>query len=186
MPVTRLHRSLDRRVEHEMPVSREEAGISYRKKPAHRSSGAGRPAPRSSPVPPPSFVPFANIARTARNGAGVGSRPLSALTESGQGVGSIVVTGSALSDIQARSPEASAEGIWQSCRPPCHVACKDSARTHDRKTAQTRLTPGQKARICAAFGPMAEWLRRGLQILAPEFDSRSGLHSIQISTQDHP
>ena len=23
---------------------------------------------------------------------------------------------------------------------------------------------------------MAEWLRRGLQILAPEFDSRSGLH----------
>ncbi len=25
-------------------------------------------------------------------------------------------------------------------------------------------------------GLMAEWLRRGLQILAPEFDSRSGLH----------
>ena len=27
-----------------------------------------------------------------------------------------------------------------------------------------------------AQGLMAEWLRRGLQILAPEFDSRSGLH----------
>ncbi len=27
-------------------------------------------------------------------------------------------------------------------------------------------------------GPMAEWLRRGLQILARRFDSGSGLHSL--------
>ena len=49
------------------------------------------------------------------------------------------------------------------------------------KTARARLTPRQKPSICAAFGPMAEWLRRGLQILAPEFDSRSGLHSLEIT-----
>ncbi len=30
---------------------------------------------------------------------------------------------------------------------------------------------------CTALGPMAEWLRRGLQILARRFDSGSGLHS---------
>ena len=28
----------------------------------------------------------------------------------------------------------------------------------------------------SALGPMAEWLRRGLQILARRFDSGSGLH----------
>ena len=28
-----------------------------------------------------------------------------------------------------------------------------------------------------SFGPMAEWLRRGLQILARRFDSGSGLHA---------
>ena len=30
---------------------------------------------------------------------------------------------------------------------------------------------------CSLPGPMAEWLRRGLQILARRFDSGSGLHT---------
>ena len=30
----------------------------------------------------------------------------------------------------------------------------------------------------ARLGPMAEWLRRGLQILARRFDSGSGLHPL--------
>ena len=58
------------------------------------------------------------------------------------------------------------------------VVDRYGARRH--KTARARLTPRQKPSICAAFGPMAEWLRRGLQILAPEFDSRSGLHLLEI------
>jgi hypothetical protein len=37
----------------------------------------------------------------------------------------------------------------------------------------------------AAFGgPMAEWLRRGLQILARRFDSGSGLHWIMRAAAD--
>ena len=39
------------------------------------------------------------------------------------------------------------------------------------------LTAPRKATISPASGPMAEWLRRGLQILARRFDSGSGLHS---------
>ena len=33
----------------------------------------------------------------------------------------------------------------------------------------------------ARLGPMAEWLRRGLQILARRFDSGSGLHLLKAS-----
>jgi hypothetical protein len=40
------------------------------------------------------------------------------------------------------------------------------------------LTPNARPRQSATLskGPMAEWLRRGLQILARRFDSGSGLH----------
>ncbi len=40
------------------------------------------------------------------------------------------------------------------------------------------LTAKGRPRTCPATpgGPMAEWLRRGLQILARRFDSGSGLH----------
>ena len=38
------------------------------------------------------------------------------------------------------------------------------------------LTAPRNSTISPASGPMAEWLRRGLQILARRFDSGSGLH----------
>ena len=38
------------------------------------------------------------------------------------------------------------------------------------------LTIWEKPGKGVASGPMAEWLRRGLQILARRFDSGSGLH----------
>ena len=61
------------------------------------------------------------------------------------------------------------------------TTCPPATASAATKTVRARLTPRQKPSICAAFGPMAEWLRRGLQILAPEFDSRSGLHSFEIA-----
>src|SRR5690606_11733658 len=36
----------------------------------------------------------------------------------------------------------------------------------------------------SARGPMAEWLRRGLQILARRFDSGSGLHFLLLFPND--
>ena len=39
----------------------------------------------------------------------------------------------------------------------------------------------RSTRRLAGRGPMAEWLRRGLQILAPEFDSRSGLQLLIVA-----
>ena len=39
------------------------------------------------------------------------------------------------------------------------------------------LDPTDMARL----GPMAEWLRRGLQILARRFDSGSGLHLFKLT-----
>src|SRR5688500_13396872 len=43
------------------------------------------------------------------------------------------------------------------------------------------LTIFEKPGKGSASGPMAEWLRRGLQILARRFDSGSGLHPFQES-----
>ncbi len=43
---------------------------------------------------------------------------------------------------------------------------------------EIRLTYALIARKSRGGGPMAEWLRRGLQILARRFDSGSGLHSL--------
>ncbi|MDB5662141.1 MAG: hypothetical protein JWM38_576 [Sphingomonas bacterium] len=44
------------------------------------------------------------------------------------------------------------------------------------------LTDLLPIRIGACSGPMAEWLRRGLQILARRFDSGSGLHTSSLFT----
>ena len=46
------------------------------------------------------------------------------------------------------------------------------------------LTERRKPTICRASGPMAEWLRRGLQILARRFDSGSGLHFLSSENSD--
>ena len=40
----------------------------------------------------------------------------------------------------------------------------------------TRRPSSPQGRFLSSPGPMAEWLRRGLQILARRFDSGSGLH----------
>ena len=48
--------------------------------------------------------------------------------------------------------------------------------TGARFAGRAGLTIGQKAAERLGSGPMAEWLRRGLQILARRFDSGSGLH----------
>jgi hypothetical protein len=45
-----------------------------------------------------------------------------------------------------------------------------------KKSEESEDNLAKKRRI-SAKGPMAEWLRRGLQILARRFDSGSGLHS---------
>jgi hypothetical protein len=45
------------------------------------------------------------------------------------------------------------------------------------------LTNRPKAVKGGRLGPMAEWLRRGLQILARRFDSGSGLH-LSITTEE--
>jgi hypothetical protein len=45
------------------------------------------------------------------------------------------------------------------------------------KVASQGLTIREKPEKGSVLGPMAEWLRRGLQILARRFDSGSGLHS---------
>ena len=42
---------------------------------------------------------------------------------------------------------------------------------------RTAIDTPRKPAHFGALGPMAEWLRRGLQILARRFDSGSGLHS---------
>jgi hypothetical protein len=44
------------------------------------------------------------------------------------------------------------------------------------KYAKWRLTEPRNPHKSRGRGPMAEWLRRGLQILARRFDSGSGLH----------
>ena len=53
-----------------------------------------------------------------------------------------------------------------------------AAVTRSQRRAPAIDTPAKPAHF-GALGPMAEWLRRGLQILARRFDSGSGL-------QPHP
>lgn len=47
-----------------------------------------------------------------------------------------------------------------------------------RSAAAPRLTARPPFLMWRHGGPMAEWLRRGLQILARRFDSGSGLHCL--------
>ena len=60
------------------------------------------------------------------------------------------------------------------------VAAGARVRLRTRASARGQLQKvvdsARRGGTSAASGPMAEWLRRGLQILARRFDSGSGLH----------
>src|SRR3954453_14716947 len=65
--------------------------------------------------------------------------------------------------------------------PPADAPTAPAARVRKRTGRVRRRTAARvdlafRSGHIAALGPMAEWLRRGLQILARRFDSGSGLH----------
>ena len=69
--------------------------------------------------------------------------------------------------------------LWTATRP-AHISCPEADNHRPITDNKPRgLTARRKATISPASGPMAEWLRRGLQILARRFDSGSGLHSLE-------
>jgi hypothetical protein len=63
-------------------------------------------------------------------------------------------------------------------QPPFIESLAGVARMHRTGNDSDRidLTARSTSPKGSALGPMAEWLRRGLQILARRFDSGSGLH----------
>jgi hypothetical protein len=69
-----------------------------------------------------------------------------------------------------------AGSLYFGCGPANRHSSKDERLSSglDREASGT-------AKTAALPGPMAEWLRRGLQILARRFDSGSGLHPLSLS-----
>jgi hypothetical protein len=64
--------------------------------------------------------------------------------------------------------------------PRCEPRAKALGRVR-RVNCYDEFANSGKLNIFPSLGPMAEWLRRGLQILARRFDSGSGLHPHRFS-----